>query len=207
MDLNFDIITDGLKKSWDVFVANVVAYIVGLLIMIIGTFFIITSAPAIYGFAYMAIKGSRGEKVEIGDALIGFKSISMFIRSWMFFIIPFVIFFAILILYILISIIFSSGFISAILGLIMFLVYVVLAIVFIPIVLYGMYIYIMTPSENAIYAYKESVNIFKANIVMTIVAIIVVWLLGIIPIIGGILGMLFTIYILKTLKPDLRDNA
>jgi len=215
MDLNFDMITAGLKKSWDVFMANIVAYLVGFLILFIAGFFsfliipLILLAPLAYGFAYMAIKGLRGDKVEIGDMFIALKSVSLFIRSWMYLIIPFIIFFILGICVTLISTVLAqiSGALAFIFGLFMFLVYLVLFIVMIPILFYSIYIYIMTPSENVIYAYKEGFAVFKANILMTIVAIIVVYIMAIIPILGAILGGIFTAYVLKELKPDLRDNS
>ena len=215
MDMNFDIITEGLKKSWDVFIANIVPYIVGVLILFIAGFLsfliipLILLAPLAYGFAYMAIKGLRGDKVEIGDMFIALKSVSLFIRSWMYLIIPFVIFLVLGICVALISMVLAqiSGILAALFSLFMVLVYLVLAIILIPIVFYSLYIYIMTPSENVIYAYKEGFNVFKANILMTIVVIIIVYIMSIIPILGTIMGGLFTVYMLKTFKPDLIDNA
>ncbi|MCL2549886.1 MAG: hypothetical protein FWE78_02995 [Methanimicrococcus sp.] len=213
--MNFDMISAGLKKSWDVFLANIVAYVVGVLIlMIVGMLSIflipiILLAPLAYGFAYMAIKGMRGDKVEIGDMFIALKSVSAFIRSWMYLIIPFVIFFILGICVFLISAVLAqiSGTLAFLFSMFMFLVYLVLLIVMIPIVFYSLYIYIMTPSENVVYAYKEGFAVFKANIVMTIIAIIVVYIMAIIPILGAIMGGLFTVYLLKELKPDLRDNS
>lgn len=69
------------RRSWDAFKDNIAAYIVGTLITIIGSIFIITAAPLWYGLTYMTVKGMRGEKVEINDVFEGFNN---FIKSWVY---------------------------------------------------------------------------------------------------------------------------
>ncbi|MCL2862745.1 MAG: hypothetical protein FWE54_01410 [Methanimicrococcus sp.] len=214
-NIDFNIITDGLKKSWDVFVGNAVPFIVGLVILFIAAFFsfllipIVLVAPLGYGFAYMTIRGIRGEKVEIGDIFIALKSVSMFIRSWMYFIIPLAIIFVLSIFVIIFAGLLAtiSGTLSFLFLMFLFVLCFILGIALIPVLFFALYIYVMTPSENVVYAYKEGFNVFKGNIIMTIITIIVVYLLSIIPILGSILGGLLTVHVLKTLKPDLRDDA
>lgn len=70
-----------LSNSWNIFKNNIAAYIIGTLIAVIGSIFIITIAPLFYGLTYMAARGIKGEKVEINDVFEGFNN---FIRSWVF---------------------------------------------------------------------------------------------------------------------------
>ncbi|MDY0388103.1 MAG: hypothetical protein RBT65_13440 [Methanolobus sp.] len=72
-----------LKNSWNVVKNNIVTFIVGLLIAVVGSILIITIAPLAYGFTYMAVKGARGETIEINDVFAGFNK-NDFIRSWTF---------------------------------------------------------------------------------------------------------------------------
>lgn len=71
-----------LKDSLDVFMKNIVAFIIGTLIALIGSILIVTIAPLFYGIVYMAVKGIKGEKVEIGDVFAGFKVPGAFVQSW-----------------------------------------------------------------------------------------------------------------------------
>ena len=70
-----------LSNSWNIFKNNIAAYIIGALIAVIGSIFIITIAPLFYGLTYMAVRGVKGETVEINDVFEGFNH---FIRSWVF---------------------------------------------------------------------------------------------------------------------------
>ena len=70
-----------MTDSWNIFKNNIVAYIIGTLIAVIGSIFIITIAPLFYGLTYMAVRGMKGETVEINDVFEGFNN---FIRSWVF---------------------------------------------------------------------------------------------------------------------------
>jgi mannitol-specific phosphotransferase system IIBC component len=72
--MNFDLITTNLKKGFDAFVANIAAYIIGFLIAVFGSILIVTIAPLFYGFYYMCVKGTRGDKIEIKDVFYGFSS-------------------------------------------------------------------------------------------------------------------------------------
>lgn len=80
----------GLKNSWNVVKNNLVTFIVGLLIAALGSILIVTIAPLAYGFTSMAVKGARGEQIEISDVFVGFNK-DDFIRSWTFMLIYIVI--------------------------------------------------------------------------------------------------------------------
>ncbi|MCD4806632.1 MAG: hypothetical protein K8R13_03525 [Methanococcoides sp.] len=80
----------GLKNSWNVVKDNLVTFIIGLLIAALGSILIVTIAPLAYGFTSMAVKGARGEQIEIADVFVGFNK-DDFIRSWTFMLIYIVI--------------------------------------------------------------------------------------------------------------------
>ncbi|WP_367344529.1 glycerophosphodiester phosphodiesterase [Methanomethylovorans sp.] len=71
-----------LRDSWEIFQKNIVAFIIGTLIAIIGSILIVTIAPLFYGVTYMAAKAIKGETVEIGDVFAGFKVPGAFVQSW-----------------------------------------------------------------------------------------------------------------------------
>ncbi|WNY27921.1 hypothetical protein MmiEs2_01000 [Methanimicrococcus stummii] len=192
-----EIITSSFKKGWGAFISNIIVFIVSLLIAALGSILIVTFAPLWYGFIHMVVKAASGEKVEIKDVFYGFKSVNVFIRSWIYWIIT------IIVLIIITTITTLLASITPILGYIgMFLNFT-----WIFITLYMIYIYVMTPSENIIYAYKESFNLFKKNIVITIIAYIVTYILSIIGMLllgVGLLitvpiSLLFTTFVLKTI--------
>lgn len=70
---------DIFSRSWNAFKDNVAAFIVATIIVVFGSIFIVTIAPLFYGLTYMAVKGLRGEKVEINDVFEGFN---YFVKSW-----------------------------------------------------------------------------------------------------------------------------
>jgi membrane-anchored glycerophosphoryl diester phosphodiesterase (GDPDase) len=70
-----------LKNTWYVFRDNFVALVVGSIVAVIGSILIVTIAPLFYGLTYMALKGVKGEKVEINDVFEGFHH---FVKSWIF---------------------------------------------------------------------------------------------------------------------------
>jgi len=205
--MDFDLITTALKKGFDTFVQNIVAYIVGIILVFIGSIFIITSAPLMYSLYYMVLKGTRGEKVEIKDILYGFSSLSVFIRAWIGVIavalVPFVISFIFSFVSTILVMISSS---LAILVTLLSLVLMIVLIIFAIFIYFSLYIYVMTPSENIIYAIKESISIGKANIIMVLLTMIIASICSIFWITYP-LGMLFAAYMLKELKPDLKDNS
>jgi hypothetical protein len=205
--MDFDIITEGLKKAFDTFVQNIVAYIVGFIIGFIGICLIITAGPAMYGLYYMAIKGARGEKVEIKDIFYGLSSVNAFIRSWIgligFLLIPAIIW----IIYTIIATIAMA--ISLALGIIISLLSLVLAVITLLVMVvlyYTLYIYIMTPSENIIYAIKESISIGKSNFIMVLLTMIIASITSILWVTTP-LGIVFAANVLKELKPELKDGS
>jgi len=207
--MDFNVITDNLKKAFDGFVANIVAYIVGALIVAIGSIFIITAAPLVYGLYTMVLKGMRGEKVEIKDVLYGFSSGSIFIRSWIGLLGLMAAPICVMIVYVIISIIVGLITPASITFLIMMVLYLLMIIIFLVIGLflyYSLFIYVMTPSENIIYAIKESIAIAKANLIMVLLTMIISGILGMFTITIP-LGWLFAAYMLKEFKPDLKDNS
>jgi len=70
---------DIFSRSWNAFKDNVAAFIIATIIVVFGSIFIVTIAPLFYGLTYMAVKGLRGEKVEINDVFEGFNR---FVKSW-----------------------------------------------------------------------------------------------------------------------------
>jgi len=73
-----------LSESWDIFLKNFVALIIGSLVVGIGSLLIITAPPLLFGLYGMALKGIRGEEVEIADVFDGFN---YFVKSWVFLIV------------------------------------------------------------------------------------------------------------------------
>ena len=223
--MDFDIITNNLKKGFDVWKENLVAYLVAMIIVTVamyvltygtltfgllalisgsaaglgmglgvlvigGLLLLLVLAPLEYGVFYMALKGTRGEKIEIGDLFYAFKSVSAYIRALIFMVV-----FVIL---------------CAIFSIIPFIGTLIFAVLF----FYAGFIYIMTPSEGVVYALKESFNIAKDNLVITIVALLVfavLLIIGGIVVIGTIITMpiayIFLAYVLKELKPGIRDES
>ena len=228
--MDFDIVTNGLKKAFDVWIKNLVAYVVGMLLIALIVLILFGSAsllgatglvtaistgsyegmgvaiaamgislvvvilvlcPLSFGLFYMAIKGTRGEKVGITDVFYAFKSIGTYIRALIYFIV--------------------YGLLAALFSLIPFIGSIIFSILF----LYTAYIYIMTPSGNIIYALKESFNVSKDNLAITIVAVIVQFVLFFIGFLLLGLGLLVTLpvayifisYVLKELKPGIKDES
>ncbi|MBZ3935737.1 hypothetical protein [Methanimicrococcus blatticola] len=230
--MDFDIITNSLKKGWEVWKNNAVAYVVGLILMIVVAIIIgaivallggaslvtaietgstaglglaaagmlvalivsiLVLMPLGFGVTFMAIKGFRGEKVEIKDIFYSFRK-ENYVRMLIFGVVYAVIF-GIL------------GIIPIIGGLIALIVEFLL--------FFAIYIYIMTPSENIVYAFKESFNIIKDNLILVLVAYIVYIVLVMIgAILFGIgllvtlpIALIFATAVLKSLKPELSDAS
>jgi len=207
MDMDFAIISAGLKNGWEAFKNNAVAYIVGLLILIVALFLcvlvipIVLIAPLMYGLYYMAVKGSRGEKVEIGDIFIGLKSVNAFIRCWMYWIVYFIV---VILLSIITGILTNITPVLSLIGTLLTLIWALIAF-------FSIYIYVMSPDKNAIAAYKEGFNVLKDNLLMTLVTYIIYavlcfigfLLLGIGIFITFPIALVFTATVLKVLKPEL----
>lgn len=171
-----------LKDSWEIFQKNLVAYIIGALITIFGSIFLITSAPLAYGLAHMAAKGARGEIVEIADVFAGFK-LDKFIQSW--------------VLFLIIMIPIFIGF------LLLVIPGIIISIAFAIIFLYALPLMVVK-DVGAVDSLKESLEIAKANPQDTIVLVVVVMILNAIGSaiwIGTILTMPFTMLILVLALP------
>jgi hypothetical protein len=237
LDFDSDIITSSVKRGWNAWKDNVVAYVLSLLFYgllslflfacllvlflsagvlmtvpaivsgsIIGFFsvglagllvglliaficYILILMPLNLGISYMAIKGSRGDKVEIKDIFYAFNS-GRYVRLLVFFIVY-----------------------SIIMGILM-LIPIVGWIAFF-LLIYAIYIYMMTPSEGIVYAFKESFNTVKDNILVTLVAVIIYLILMAIGNLVFGLGLLITmpiamvmmVAVLKQIRPDIADNA
>ena len=139
-----------LKDSWNIFKDNIVAYIIGTLIVILGSIFIVTIAPLFYGLAYMAVRGVKGEKVEINDVFEGFNH---FVKSWIFLIVA---------------------------GVLLFIGYLLLLIpgIILSILLIYALPLLVIRDYSAIDAIKESINLAKANFTETIVLFIIAMVLS-----------------------------
>ncbi|MDV0446238.1 hypothetical protein MsAg5_00660 [Methanosarcinaceae archaeon Ag5] len=204
MSFDSGLITTGLKKAWGAFASNAVALILGVLIAVFGSLLIVTSAPLAYGFCYMCIKATRGEKVAITDVFYGFKSLSVFIRSWIYFIIVLIILFIVGIINSILSIIpYLGAIVAFILGIFVYMF-----------MIFTLYVYVMRASENIVYALKESFNIIKSNILMTLVVAIIAYILilvGVLFIIVWLvtipIAVVFGAYVLKEIAPSTKDES
>jgi len=78
-----NLLQDTLEKGFKLFKKSYVALIIGSLIALVGSVFIITAPPLIFGIYIMAIKLMQGKNVEISDV---FKGFDYFVVSWVMFI-------------------------------------------------------------------------------------------------------------------------
>ena len=140
------IITD----SWDIFKSNIVAYVIGTLIAVIGSIFIITIAPLFYGLTYMAVRGVKGETVEINDVFEGFNH---FIQSWVFVI--------------------ATG----ILLIIGYFLLIIPGIILSILLIYAFPLLVLR-DYGGIDAIKESINIGKENFTDTLVLFVIIMVLN-----------------------------
>ncbi len=156
-----------LSESFEAFKKNFVALIIGALIAVVGSVFIITFAPLMFGIFYMAAKAAKGEKTEISDV---FKGFDYFITSWLIIIIC--------------GILVTVGLIFLILpGLIMMVL-----------LQYSIAIAI-TEKTGAIDSIKKSIDLAKANFMYSILFMIIISLLnsaGSTIAVGALLTMPFT---------------
>lgn len=216
MDLN--IITESLTKAFDTFKSNIVAYVVATFITIIvgvlSVFILplIFLAPLGYGLTYMAVKGARGETVEIGDLFFACRSMPRFIRSWLYFIVLLALAIVIAIVSIILAV--ALGMIHEMLVVLAGLVAFVLAYVCLVGMIYSDTLYIMTPPSGVIEVLKRSLKLSKENIGLTIVAAIVMVILNMIGSSFVILylltlpfSLLFLVYMVKGLDPSVRDTS
>ncbi|MEA1985551.1 MAG: glycerophosphodiester phosphodiesterase [Euryarchaeota archaeon] len=163
MDANMDI-NDIFSETWQVFKENFVAYIVGTLITALGSIFIVTIAPLMYGLTYMAVKGVRGEKVEINDVFEGFNH---FINSWVFVLVA---------------------------GILLFIGYLLLVIpgIILSILLLYAFPLMVLKGYGGIDAIQGSIGLSKENFVDTLILSVILWVINAIG--GSLyLGSLITV--------------
>lgn len=80
-------VEDALKEAFECFKNNFVTLVVASVIVAVGSIFIITFPPLIFGLYFMALKAIRREDIKIKDVLRGFDYI---VASWIMFIIGFI---------------------------------------------------------------------------------------------------------------------
>jgi hypothetical protein len=81
-----DMISDTLKKSFQLFKKDFVTLIIGTVIALFLMIFIITIPPLIFGIYYLCAQLARGKKIQISDI---FKGFNYFFTSWGLFIVAF----------------------------------------------------------------------------------------------------------------------
>lgn len=141
----------------------------------IGSIFIITLAPLLYGYTYMAYKGTKGERVEIGDVFAGFSK-DNFIKSWTLTLITGI---SIVIIVSIVTRIFGGTIGS-----------IVQMIASLPLV-YAM-ILLVIRNYGAIDAIKESLELAQKNPVETIILLVVTYVLVFVGTILLLIGLLIT---------------
>ena len=74
-----EMISETLKKGFDIFKKNYVNFILGTIVALFLSIFIVTIAPMIFGVYYMAIELMKGKRVKVSDV---FKGFDYFFVSW-----------------------------------------------------------------------------------------------------------------------------
>ena len=72
-------VEDVVREGFAVFKVSWLSFILASIVVTIGSIFIITAPPLIFGLYHMALKAQRGESVEVFDVLKGFN---YFVTSW-----------------------------------------------------------------------------------------------------------------------------
>lgn len=160
------------SESWNNIKDSLIAYVIALIVYVIGSTLIITTPPLLYGIFHMTVKTARSEPVAVEDVFEGFRN-GNFLRSWI-----------LLIVLVIVSVILYgigmllSLFIIGVIGVIStdlvticsFGLVAILYIAYMAFMLgltYMMPLYVMR-RYGAIEAIKESFYIFKNNILFTI---------------------------------------
>ena len=76
-----------LKGAYELFKNNLVVFILAQVIVLVGSLFVITIPPLVFGLYCMALKGLRGKKLEIKDV---FKGFDYLFTSWVMFLVGFI---------------------------------------------------------------------------------------------------------------------
>lgn len=164
-----------LKDSWEIFQKNIVAFIVGTLIAVIGSILIVTIAPLFYGVTYMAVKAIKGETVEIGDVFAGFKVPGAFVQSWIVFCVLLASIVVLVILGIVgyvYSLLFSSETILVIIAALAFVINIVATIMQSLILIYAMPL-LVTRRYAGKDALKEAAKLIQSNLTDTIILFLI----------------------------------
>lgn len=175
-------VEDTLNASWQVFRKHWVSYLIATGIATIGSIFIITAPPLTFGLYYMAIKGLKGDDVEIADV---FKGFNYLIVSWTFFIIAAV---------------------SVAIG---FIFLVIPGLLLIALIQYAIPLIILR-NMGATNSIRESINIGRENFTFTILLAItglVINVIGNTLWIGWIFSMPFTVLCFTKAAIDLSNVA
>ncbi|MFH1787807.1 MAG: hypothetical protein ABH834_00300 [Candidatus Altiarchaeota archaeon] len=76
-------VEDVLKESFELYKKNFISLVIAGVIVAVGSVFIITAPPLLFGLHFMALKAIRHEQVEIKDVFRGFDYL---FKSWVMFI-------------------------------------------------------------------------------------------------------------------------
>lgn len=184
-----------LRNSLDAVIRNIVAYAAGTIVFVLGSMFVITGPPLLYGFITMFVKGARQEQVDIEDIFEGFRS-GNFVRSWKYMLFMMII--GVLLMIFAMILLFLAGLIMLALTLaagsalpesltiaIMVVIYlIVLCIILIPVffMLYLLPLYVIK-GYDVTDALEESARIVRENIMTSVIVSLIV---GFISIIGSL---------------------
>jgi hypothetical protein len=196
-----------LNESLGIYLKNLVAYVAAGFIAIAGSLLVITMPPLFFGLYSMAVKGVRGEKVEIKDVFNGF---SFFARSWTYFII-------IALLVLLPAVVFmllSAVLIGSIIG-VVGIILPIAAILLWVFALMVMTVYaiplMVSGNLGTVDGIKSSMRTVKDNLGTTILLMVCLFAINLavslIPVIGMFLTRPFTAIVITKAALEARDGT